>query len=390
MSSVISSSLLSSSTASTSSVPRTSPLVPISSLLSPTPPDVSPSLFKMKPKPAKSFLDFPPEVRNKVYQLLHIGDHVIDPDEYSTELSSQFLATCRQVYDEARPVLYGNNTFTIELNNQWRKPDACVWGMPFLKQTGNNPTDPVCLLRRIVVLVKFYPHEDGEGTIEIAFRHVYHGILRRMRNIDSLNLRVLITRARLRIDEVPSGIWSWVRLGGPMARQREGQCCFEPCVSWKTWATVAGEWYQSVWLEELQLKRLLASTLGNLRQVRGLSMPDVPEDLRELLKERMESSGPLREPMPPPPFVPDHRDSAPNRENLGLYWPDEKQRREKRILNLPSLPGVGTFFKLEGRGPKRTETPGELTLRALGLDGNTASRGRPLSDFSISRRREQS
>jgi len=119
-------------------------------------------------------------------------------------------------------------------------------------------------------------------------------------------------------------------------------------------------------------------------------MPDVPEDLRELLKERMESSGPLREPMPPPPFVPDHRDSAPNRENLGLYWPDEKQRREKRILNLPSLPGVGTFFKLEGRGPKRTETPGELTLRALGLDGNTASRGRPLSDFSISRRREQS
>lgn len=373
---------------STSSVFRTSSLVPISSLLAPAPPncvDFSPCWFKMEPKPAKSFLEFPAEVRSKVYRLLHIGDHVMGRDDYFMELSSQFFATCRQVLNEARPVLYGNNTFTIEINNQWREPDACVWGMPFLEQAGDNPDDPVTLVRRILLLVKYYPHQDEAATIEIAFRHVYHGILKRMRNIDYLNLRVLITRTPLRIDEVPSGIWSWVRLGGLMAQLREEQSCIEPLRGWNKWTTSTRDWHMSVLDEERMIQHLLASTLGNLRQVRGLSMQDVPEQFRKFLQERMESPEPIKEPLPPPPFVPTNRDKAPNRENVDLYWPEQQRRREKRLKNLPTLPGVSTFLKLDGQGQDAKRSLAEDAYNALWLDsGVRADLGpRPLSRFSI-------
>ncbi|KAI9797840.1 MAG: hypothetical protein M1835_006362 [Candelina submexicana] len=60
------------------------------------------------------FQCLPPELRNKVYRLLFVGDRVLLHDKRDLSRSASFLRTCRQVYEEGRTVLYGENIFKLD------------------------------------------------------------------------------------------------------------------------------------------------------------------------------------------------------------------------------------------------------------------------------------
>ncbi|GIZ47680.1 hypothetical protein CKM354_001076500 [Cercospora kikuchii] len=82
---------------------------------------------------AVGFLDLPPELRNRIYELalivrhpdpvicvgyLHVDQWRISKERYPSSLrqlkmTPSILATCRQVQQEASPVLYGNNPFLM-------------------------------------------------------------------------------------------------------------------------------------------------------------------------------------------------------------------------------------------------------------------------------------
>ena len=79
------------------------------------------------------FLTLPLELRNKVYRLLFIANKDLDlnfPDNFC--LSSTFLRTCRQIHEEGRSILYGENTFVFERNKYTHAP---LWS-PSLKEIG--------------------------------------------------------------------------------------------------------------------------------------------------------------------------------------------------------------------------------------------------------------
>ncbi|KAF2417101.1 hypothetical protein EJ08DRAFT_654604 [Tothia fuscella] len=72
---------------------------------------------------AKGFLSFPPELRNKVYRFLFKDEKKFDfsqPDNF--KCTSAFLRSCRQVYEEGRTILYGENQFYFERNKDMRRP----------------------------------------------------------------------------------------------------------------------------------------------------------------------------------------------------------------------------------------------------------------------------
>lgn len=71
----------------------------------------------------KTFSDLPPELRNKVYRHLFVGDRTIFfPPTHDLHKSSQFLRTCRLVHSEGCSVLYGENTFSFDRDKHTRGP----------------------------------------------------------------------------------------------------------------------------------------------------------------------------------------------------------------------------------------------------------------------------
>ncbi|KAM3417730.1 hypothetical protein BST61_g5963 [Cercospora zeina] len=97
---------------------------------------MAPKNAKPEPREATSFLDLPPELRNRIYELCLIvrTDEAIRPvlefrpsagavrrqiwgylfpDPTFLEVTPKLLATCQQIYQEAMPVLYGSISFII-------------------------------------------------------------------------------------------------------------------------------------------------------------------------------------------------------------------------------------------------------------------------------------
>lgn len=69
------------------------------------------------------FLKLPPELRNKVYNLVFKDKTKFDfLSPTNLQHSSAFLRTCRQVYEEGRTVLYGENVFYFARNKEMRRP----------------------------------------------------------------------------------------------------------------------------------------------------------------------------------------------------------------------------------------------------------------------------
>ncbi|KAF2012346.1 hypothetical protein BU24DRAFT_353309 [Aaosphaeria arxii CBS 175.79] len=82
---------------------------------------------------AKSFDKIPPEIRNKIYQLLFKADNDLDiasPSNFCR--SGQFLRTCKLIHSEGCSVLYGENTFALSRNRASRSP---FWN-PIPKEIG--------------------------------------------------------------------------------------------------------------------------------------------------------------------------------------------------------------------------------------------------------------
>lgn len=69
------------------------------------------------------FLKLPPELRNKVYNLVFKDKTKFDFLSPTNLMhSSAFLRSCKQVYEEGRTVLYGENTFYFARNKEMRRP----------------------------------------------------------------------------------------------------------------------------------------------------------------------------------------------------------------------------------------------------------------------------
>ena len=61
-------------------------------------------------------------------------DIVLDPHRRRTELDTRILRSCRRIYDEAVPILYGENKFYFqtlkalhEFNGQGLDSDTCMF-----------------------------------------------------------------------------------------------------------------------------------------------------------------------------------------------------------------------------------------------------------------------
>ncbi|QDS78166.1 hypothetical protein FKW77_005185 [Venturia effusa] len=69
------------------------------------------------------FLKLPPELRNKVYNLVFKDKAKFDfLSPTNLQHSSSFLRSCKQVCEEGRTVLYGENTFYFARNKEMRRP----------------------------------------------------------------------------------------------------------------------------------------------------------------------------------------------------------------------------------------------------------------------------
>ncbi|KAI9725418.1 MAG: hypothetical protein M1828_003268 [Chrysothrix sp. TS-e1954] len=111
------------------------------------------------------FLDLPAELRVMIYDLVFISPFTFNlakPENF--QRSAAFLATCRQVHDEARPVLYSKNRFEFERQTRQRNH---VWDSMwseiaykdtrrFLKMIG---PDNISMLRDV-----HFAFEDGLPT----------------------------------------------------------------------------------------------------------------------------------------------------------------------------------------------------------------------------------
>ena len=68
------------------------------------------------------FLDLPPELRLEVYKYILISRNCEAPGAEDQVIETSLLRTCKLVYEEAAPVLYGENEFTVEIifpPNSW-------------------------------------------------------------------------------------------------------------------------------------------------------------------------------------------------------------------------------------------------------------------------------
>ncbi|PGH04787.1 hypothetical protein GX51_03271 [Blastomyces parvus] len=102
-----------------------------------------------KPEPFSPcfLLRLPYELRYQIYSASLAASHPIDPhDKQQTSFSPSLLATCKQIHDEATPILYGENEFILR-----NIPRDIQW----LNEIG---TRNVSILKRVQFFV-------GEGPI---------------------------------------------------------------------------------------------------------------------------------------------------------------------------------------------------------------------------------
>ena len=79
-----------------------------------------PESFRIPAPKKHGFLDFSGEIRNRIYGLVLRGEPVQFIDGMNFQHSASLLRTCKTVYEETRPILYGENEFIFE-----RDPQKC-------------------------------------------------------------------------------------------------------------------------------------------------------------------------------------------------------------------------------------------------------------------------
>jgi hypothetical protein len=72
------------------------------------------------------FMELPPELRVNIYEALLVDNRARDEkgwlldDRDKCKLHTAVLRTSKQVYSEARPVLYSKNKFSVRIGHTWR------------------------------------------------------------------------------------------------------------------------------------------------------------------------------------------------------------------------------------------------------------------------------
>lgn len=125
---------------------------------------------------APQLLTLPAEVRNMIYNLLFIHDGIFDTQHHNErpKLSAQFLRTCRQIYDEGFPILYGANTWVFEFENT-AGPHHDVDGWPIPLEKTVEKILPH--LRRIMIRVRF-TDDHKVAPMRDAVRHLAEALTR--------------------------------------------------------------------------------------------------------------------------------------------------------------------------------------------------------------------
>ncbi|KKZ63919.1 hypothetical protein EMCG_01777 [[Emmonsia] crescens] len=101
-----------------------------------------------KPKQSSPFLlhRLPYELRHQIYKASLITNHPIDPhNRQQISFSPSILATCKQIHEEAAPILYGENKFILQ---------NLPWDTEWLDDIGPHN---VSLLRRVQLFVDAGP-----------------------------------------------------------------------------------------------------------------------------------------------------------------------------------------------------------------------------------------
>ncbi|KAF8849469.1 hypothetical protein BDZ45DRAFT_718236 [Acephala macrosclerotiorum] len=96
-----------------------------------------------------TFTDFPGEIRNQIYSLLLIVPAISTPRLLrDPPIHPQILSTCRRIYEEARQILYGRNTFLAH-------PDL-LSSLPRLRLYYDTISSPslISLIRRYHIRVR--------------------------------------------------------------------------------------------------------------------------------------------------------------------------------------------------------------------------------------------
>ena len=111
------------------------------------------------PQPA-GFLAIPLSVRFAIYRLLLRSDQPLTSMSRNLGLSPAILGTCRQVLDEGRAVLYGENVWLIDIGVFRTNWDDSVL-LEFIGRPTSFDLRPICkFLRRFKITITMRCHED--------------------------------------------------------------------------------------------------------------------------------------------------------------------------------------------------------------------------------------
>ncbi|KAK3339912.1 hypothetical protein B0T25DRAFT_523580 [Lasiosphaeria hispida] len=220
----------------------------------------------MDGQPTLGFLSFSASTRNKVYKLALCYESSCSS---SVQLSPQLLRTCRQIYAEAMPILYGENTFRFEIYNtsgpyydNFHYPKAVSHDF---RQNPRRPTAKVLpRLTRFSIRVNYTDCHKIAPIREAARELVSH--LQGVPTIDFLRLECQLDCG----DEAD-------------AHYRD------PC--WDEYTVDDGGREEVI--------GMLKTWLGRLRNVKTAAVEGLPEPDANTIKERWQSSEPLeKSPLP--------------------------------------------------------------------------------------------
>ncbi|KAK5652820.1 hypothetical protein OQA88_9486 [Cercophora sp. LCS_1] len=136
------------------------------------------------------FLSFPREIRDTIYELALIYPDGLISTGYRCRpfragmLSAKLLRTCKQIHDEGVPILYGQNTFEIQISNTWGPHHSTVYYAPGLAFSNEAAVRRV---RRVSIKVR-YTECHVMPLIRRAVREIVSKGLLRMPRIDFLQL----------------------------------------------------------------------------------------------------------------------------------------------------------------------------------------------------------
>ncbi|KAK0733060.1 hypothetical protein B0T26DRAFT_669513 [Lasiosphaeria miniovina] len=217
------------------------------------------------------FLSFAPEIRNMIYRFIFFQDFAIIWGS-QVRLHTQVLRTCRQIYDEALPILYSENTWRIEMCNapgphydSFRYPGAlkCDFSkdVPDWRLTVSWPTKTISALphlRRFSILVTY---TDGHKVAPIREDTRWLAeCLAKVSRIDFLHLEC-------KLDWSTCGVYDW----------RDPDANNFPLCDDGTRDVI----------------RVLQTWLGRLRNVGEVVVEGLPEANANTIEERWKSSEPL-------------------------------------------------------------------------------------------------